>query len=179
MAKIAFSKLDVKINNTENSITHVNNKGEEIIYEVKSYLPIKEKMELVSRIINQSTDDNGFYNPMRVKLFTVLEIVYAYTNLTFTAKQKEDIFKLYDIIISSGLYDTIRSNISEKELKEIKKSVYETITNIYTYRNSVMGILENVSADYSNLNLDATEIQSKLADPNNMTLLKDVLSKLG
>ena len=42
-----------------------------------------------------------------------------------------------------------------------------------------MGILENISADYSNLNLDATEIQSKLADPNNMALLRDVLSKLG
>lgn len=179
MAKIAFSKLDLKVDNNETFITHVNNKGEEVIYEVKNYLPIKEKMDLVSRIINQSTDDNGFYNPMRVKLFTVLEIVYAYTNLTFTAKQKEDIFKLYDMIISSGLYDTIRSNISEKELKEIKKSVYETITNIYAYRNSVMGILENVSTDYSNLNLDATEIQSKLADPNNMALLKDVLGKLG
>ena len=179
MAKIAFSKLDLKVDNNETFITHVNNKGEEVVYEVKNYLPIKEKMDLVSRIINQSTDDNGFYNPMRVKLFTVLEIVYAYTNLTFTAKQKEDIFKLYDMIISSGLYDTIRSNISEKELKEIKKSVYETITNIYAYRNSVMGILENVSTDYSNLNLDATEIQSKLADPNNMALLKDVLGKLG
>ena len=42
-----------------------------------------------------------------------------------------------------------------------------------------MGILENISADYSNLNLDATEIQNKLADPNNMALLKDVLAKLG
>ena len=179
MAKIAFSKLDVKINNTENSITHVNNKGEEIIYEVKSYLPIKEKMELVSRIINQSTDGNGFYNPMRVKLFTVLEIVYAYTNLTFTAKQKEDVFKLYDMIISSGLYDTIRSNIAEKELKEIKKSVYETISNIYAYRNSVMGILDNVVTDYSTLDFNASEIQKKLADPENLELLRQVLTKLG
>lgn len=179
MAKISFSKLDLKVNCEESVITHLNSKGEEVTYQVKNYLPMKEKMDLVSRIINQSTDDNGFYNPMRVKLFTVLEIVYAYTNLTFTAKQKEDIFKLYDMIISSGLYDTIRSNISEKELKEIKKSVYETITNIYAYRNSVMGILENVSTDYSNLNLDATEIQQKLADPNNMALLKDVLVKLG
>ena len=179
MAKVAFSKLDLKVNNTENSITHVNNKGEEIIYEVKNYLPIKEKMELVSRIINQSTDDNGFYNPMRVKLFTVLEIVYAYTNLTFTAKQKEDVFKLYDMIISSGLYDTIRSNISEKELKEIKKSVYETITNIYAYRNSVMGILDNVVTDYSTLDFNASEIQKKLADPENLELLRQVLTKLG
>ena len=33
--------------------------------------------------------------------------------------------------------------------------------------------------DYSNLNLDATEIQKKLADPNNMELLKSIMTKLG
>ena len=42
-----------------------------------------------------------------------------------------------------------------------------------------MGILDTISTDYSNLNLDASEIQKKLSDPNNLTLLKDVLTKLG
>jgi hypothetical protein len=28
-----------------------------------------------------------------------------------------------------------------------------------------MGVLDNISQDYSNLSLDATDIQSKLADP--------------
>ena len=179
MAKIPFSKLDVKVNCIENAVTYTNSKGEEIIFQVKNYLPMKEKMDLVSNIINQSTDDNGFYNPMRVKLYTTLEVVYAYTNLTFTSKQKEDPFKLYDLLVSSGLYDTITSHICNEDLEELEGSIWETIKSIYSYRNSVMGILENISADYSNLNLDATEIQSKLADPNNMALLKDVLAKLG
>lgn len=42
-----------------------------------------------------------------------------------------------------------------------------------------MGILDTISQDYSNLNLEASAIQEKLADPENMTLLKSVLSKLG
>jgi hypothetical protein len=42
-----------------------------------------------------------------------------------------------------------------------------------------MGILDNISTDYSNLNLDATEIQKKIGNPENITLLKDVLAKLG
>ena len=179
MAKIPFSKLDLKLNTREQTVCATNSKREDISFEVKNYLPIKEKMELVSNIINQSTDDNGFYNPMRVKLYTTLEVVYAYTNLTFTAKQKEDPFKLYDLLIGSGIYDEIVSNICESDLSDLQASIFDTITNIYAYRNSVMGILENVSADYSNLNLDATEIQSKLADPNNMALLRDVLAKLG
>ena len=179
MAKIPFSKLDLKVNTSEQVIHTTNSKGEEISFEVKTYLPVKEKMELVSRIINQSTDDNGFYNPMRVKLYTTLEMVYTYTNLTFTPKQKEDPFKLYDLLVSTGLYHDITSHICTEDLEELEGSIWDTIKSIYNYRNSVMGILENISADYSNLNLDATEIQSKLADPNNMALLRDVLTKLG
>ena len=179
MAKVPFSKLDVKLNSRDVVVSHENSKGEAIQFEVKNYLPIKEKMDLVSRIINQSTDNNGFYNPMRVKLYTTLEVVYAYTNLTFTPKQKEDPFKLYDLLVSTGLYDNITSHICNEDLEELEGSIWDTIKSIYNYRNSVMGILENISADYSNLNLDATEIQSKLADPNNMALLKDVLAKLG
>ena len=179
MAKIPFSKLDLKVNTSEQVIHITNSKGEAISFEVKNYLPVKEKMDLVSRIINQSTDDNGFYNPMRVKLYTTLEVVYAYTNLTFTPKQKEDPFKLYDLLVSTGLYNDITNHICAEDLVELEGSIWDTIKSIYNYRNSVMGILENISADYSNLNLDATEIQSKLADPNNMALLRDVLTKLG
>lgn len=51
--------------------------------------------------------------------------------------------------------------------------------NIVAYRNSAMGIMERITTDYSNLNFDASTIQKELADPNNMTLLKDILTKLG
>ena len=50
---------------------------------VSFYLPLKDKIELVNNVINQSVDDNGFYNPIRVKLYMTLEIVYAYTNISF------------------------------------------------------------------------------------------------
>jgi hypothetical protein len=179
MAKVPFSKLDVKLNSREIVVNHETSKGENVQFEVKNYLPIKEKMELVSRIINQSTDDNGFYNPMRVKLYTTLEVVYAYTNLTFTPKQKEDPFKLYDLLVSTGLYDNITNHICREDLEELEGSIWDTIKSIYDYKNSVMGILDDISTDYSNLNLDTSEIHSKLADPENMALLRQVLDKLG
>lgn len=179
MAKIAFSKLDLKVNNNNTSLIYTTVKGEEIVYEVKNYLPIKEKMDLVSRIINQSTDDNGFYNPMRVKLYTTLEVVYAYTNLTFTPKQKEDPFKLYDLLVSTGLYDNITSHICNEDLEELEGSIWDTIKSIYNYRNSVMGILENISSDYSGLSLEASEIQKKLAEGDGINFLQEVMAKMG
>lgn len=179
MAKVPFSKLQAKVDGGATQNFYYNLAGEEVYYEVKHYLPFKEKLELVSNIINQSIDDNGFYNPMRVKLYMVLEIVYAYTNLSFTDKMKEDPFKLYDILVSTGIFTDIIEVIREKDWKEIQENVWSTIENIYKYKNSVMGILDTITTDYSNLNLDASEIQKKLADPDNMALLRDVLSKLG
>ena len=134
---------------------------------------------MISKIINQSIDENGFYNPMRLQIFTVLEVVYAYTNLNFTAKQKENPFKLYDQLVSSGLFYDIQKCIWEKDWEEIEKTIITTIDNIYKYKNSAMGILEAVSTDYTNLDLNASEIQSKIADSNNIEFLKEILTKLG
>ena len=115
MAKIPFSKLGLKTN------TNIGVIGwEEYNIEVNRYLPFKAKTELVSNIINYSVDENGFYNPLKVKLYMVLEIVYAYTNLTFTTKMKEDPFKLYDAIVSSGLFDQIVREIDPSDWAAIQ-----------------------------------------------------------
>lgn len=179
MAKVPFSKLDAKPREDAYKLYYTNLKDEDIYYEVKCYLPLQEKMALCSRIINQSVDDNGFYNPMLVKFNMVLEIVYAYTNLSFTAKQKENPYKLYDILVGTGIFKDIINYIREEDWAEIKENVWMTIDNIYKYRNSAMGILESISNDYSQLDLDATAIRDKIGDPQNLDLLRDVLSKLG
>ena len=179
MAKVPFSKLEAKVCDLVCDIFYKNTKGEEIHFEVKYYLPVEEKMEMISKIINQSLDDNGFYNPMRVKIFTVLEMVYTYTNLSFTAKQKENPLKLYDSLVSTGIFQEIISHISEEDWKGIQETIISVIENIYKYKNSIFGILESVSQDYSNLSLDAESIQTNLADPNNMEFLRSVLNKLG
>lgn len=179
MAKVPFSKLQAKVNGEVSNLSYHNLAGEEIYYEVKHYLPFVEKIDLVSRIINHSVDDNGFYNPMRVKLYMVLEVVYAYTNLSFTEKMKEDPFKLYDILISTNIFDSVLKAISESDWEEIQDSVWDTIENIYNYKNSVMGILESVKADYSAVNVDMSELQENLGNTENLQLLRDIIGKLG
>lgn len=167
MAKVPFSKLGLKVNSDVTVITF-----NDYDIEVNRYLPFKEKTELASNIINYSVDDNGFYNPLKVKLYMVLEVVYAYTNLTFTPKMKEDPFKLYDAIVSSGLFEQIVHAIDPSDWATIQKDVWDTIENIYNYRNSAMGILEMISTDYSNLQLNAEDITDKLLNPESLSTLK-------
>lgn len=174
MAKVSFAKLGLKVNQEIKTIEF----NEQII-EVKQYLPVNDKLELISNVINLAHDENNFSNPVKVSVFTTLEIMYAYTNINFTEKQKEDPTKLYDMLISSGLVCEVINAIPESEYNEILCGVSDSIDAIYAYRNSAMGILDIISQDYSALNFDATEIQKKIGDPENMALLKQVLTKLG
>ena len=172
--KPTFAKLKLARNNSVKVVTFNN-----IEIEVKQYLPINEKLQLISNVINAAADENNFSNPIKEDLFGTLEIIYAYTNLGFTEKQKEDPAKLYDDMISSGFADAIIKEIPSEEYNTIVNGINECTKAIYTYRNSLLGILEATVADYGNLELDANDLQSKMADPNNMKLLKDVLTKLG
>lgn len=174
MAKVSLTKLGLKVNQDVKNIEF----NEQTI-EVKQYLPINEKLELISSVINSAADENNFSNPVKENVFLTLEILYHYTNINFTDKQKEDPVKLYDLVVSSGLVNKVTDLIPEEELDEVINGVAQSVKAIYTYRNSALGILESISQDYSALNLDATEIQQKLADPDNMALLKQVLTKLG
>lgn len=174
MAKTTFAKLALK---TNTDIASFETNGQ--IVEVKQYLPLNEKMTLISTVINNSGDDNGFYNIGKVEMNLILEIVFAYTNITFTETQKKDPQKLYDVIYSSGLWEDIYNCMKPAELQWVRTTVYTMIDKIYEYRNSVYGILDAMKNDYDTLNLDAETIRDNLADPENMTLLKDVLAKLG
>ena len=174
MAKIAFTKLGLKKNENTKTIQIC---GQDIT--VKQYLPIQEKLGLISNIINQADQNNNFENPVQIDIYTDFEILCAYTNINFTEKQKEDITKTYDLLESNKVFAEVFAWIPKTEYDLIVNGVKDTIKALYTYRNSVMGILETVSQDYSNLNLDASEIQKKLADPQNMEFLKNVLTKMG
>lgn len=177
MAKISYNKLGI----TKDELNRVQTvEYNDQTIEVKQYLPIAEKSELITRVLNNSVDENtGYYNLLKLDMNLGLEIVYAYSNISFTEKQKEDPMKLYDMLNASKVLNLIIGLVPDGEFYYLNKTTYEMANNIVTYRNSVMGIMEAISADYSNLDLDATDIQKKLNDPDNMALLKDVLTKLG
>ena len=174
MPKIGFTKLGLKPNN---EIQYIEFNEQTI--EVKQYLPVEEKLELITKVLELSHDSNNFSNPVKVSVYTTLEIIEKYTNVNFTEKQKENPTKLYDLLVGNGFAAAVIKAIPEPEYDEILTGIKQTIKSVYKYQNSVLGILDTISQDYNNLNLDATEIQKKLADPENMALLKNIMTKLG
>lgn len=177
MAKVAFSKFSFNKKNKEDIQTVV---VEDQTIEVKQYLPVEEKLKIVENVLNKCVEpENGYYNTLKMNIFIALEMIFNYSNITFTDKQKESPYKLYDILQSNGLLGIIIGLIPESEFYYLRNVIKEMADAIYTYRNSAIGIMETISRDYSSLDFDAEKIQKNLADPDNLTLLKDVLTKLG
>ena len=173
MAKLSFNKL--KLKTLEETVNIVINEQE---IEVKKYLPIINKLELVGNVLTNSVDENKFWNIGKLDLFFTLEAIKYYTNITFTDKQLEAPDKLYDTIETNHLFSQIKNAIGD-DLEKVYDMLIETVEAIYVYNNSAMGILDSISSDYSNLDLDASKIQQKLADPNMLAFLKEVMDKLG
>lgn len=174
MAKVPFTKLKCKINTDEVPVQI----GEETIA-VKQYLPIQEKLGLIGRVIELAhMQDENYSNPVKAAAFRDLEVIFAYTNITFTDKQKEDPAKLYDLLYSTGIIDTVIDNIPEDEYVSIVVGVNESIEAVYKYQNSILGILNNLKHDYDQLDIDLDEISEKIGNVENLDMIKNILTKL-
>lgn len=171
MAKIAFSKLNAKVNTDVKTVLFNNN-----TIEVKQYIPFEQKIEIIQDIVNQAVNSSeNYYNPMQVEYLEILAIVENYTNITFTEKQRENSYKLYDSIVSSGLAKLIIEEISDEELNTFNELLTSTLKNIYGYHGSLLGILEIISRNYDNFNLDVTNLKEELSDhAEELKILRDL-----
>lgn len=175
MSRVPFTKLKLTKIDAIKTVTIGENE-----IEVKQYLPVNDKLDIITHVIEQSVaDGNNFANPVRVDVFTSLEIVFAYTNITFTDKQKESPEKLYDLLDESGVLNQIIAAIPTVEYNALIDWIAETIDNFYKQRNSAYGIMESITRDYKDLEFDAEKIKNDIGDEKNITLLKNVMDKLG
>ena len=174
MSKVSFTKLQLKKKEDYKEFEY----NEQII-QVKQYLPINDKLIMISNIINAAQDNMQYANPVKVEIFTSLEILYNYTNINFTDKQKEDPVKLYDLFESNGIFNQVIELIPKEEYGFLISAIEESIESVYSYVNSARGIMESIVNDYKDVSFEADDIEKKIENPDNLKLLRDVLTKLG
>ena len=174
MAKPTFAKLKLVPQEPAKKFKW----GEQEI-EVKQYLSIQDKLNMITEVLNAAADQNRFYNPGKINMFFVLKVLDYYTNLSITEKQKENVIKLYDDIMSSGFYGELFKMIPEDEIGFVYNTMMESIEQIYKYQNSAYGILDAMNTDYNNLDLDIQKLIGDLKDKKDIELLNDVMTKLG
>lgn len=159
---------------TPSTKTIINEGSPDII--VKQYLPVEQKMALIGNIVNNSADDNNYYNPIRLDMYTVIGIIGLYTDIDL---EDTTIAQAYDILMESGLWEDILDTIPASEIEYIKINTRKILENIYAYKNSIYGVIEGFNNSADNIKLDSEEIQKNLSDPENLKLVKEILTKMG
>ena len=175
MAKVNLTKL-----NKIKSLDPIDIKiGEETI-SVVQYLPLEKKLAIMQNIIEQAgNNEEGFYNIVKLTVFYTIEMLRAYTNISFTEKQLEDPQKLYDIIVLNKIWDTVKQSIPEDEVNYIWENTCALAREITDYNHSALGILKLAKEDYSDLELDVNDLTNTLTQSeNNLNLVKGLLTKL-
>lgn len=147
--------------------------------EVVQYMPIQDKLAMIERILNFTIDDTGFLNPVRLEVFTVLEIISTYTNINITDKMMENAPKTYDSLMINGVIDAIIEAIPEDEYNAIFDAIEDCAEHTVNYLNSFVGMMKTVTENYNAAKMDVDQIMNDLDDSNKIGLVKDILEKLG
>lgn len=141
MAKVSYANLKLKTNTDVNTFEF---QGQTI--EVLKYLPIEDKYDLVM-IALQKAEQDGIYNPILLDLYFHLYLVYMYTNVSFTERQKDNEPHLYDTLASNGFMKQFLDTIEVEEYEELMLYVDEIMETTLHYKNTAGAVLQSVIQD--------------------------------
>lgn len=174
MAKVSFTSL-TPIKKVEDKIIKIEDK--DII--VKQYLPVAEKAELIDYVIQSAFDQNGLLSPLRYELYFTIGLLRWYTNINFTETMLQNVEKIYDSIVYNKLDQVIKTAIPETELQQIEKMLLWAIEIVQAYSGSFAGQLRAAKMDYDDTSFDLEKIASTLQDPQQLGLVKELMTKMG
>lgn len=141
--KVSYANLKLKVNTEVNTFQFGENKTK---IEVLKYLPIEDKNDLI-HIALQNAEENGIYNDILLEMYFNLYIMYFYTNINFTDKQKEDPAKLYDQMESNGLITEVIANMDKDEYANLLTYLETIRDEMLTYKNTAGAVLQSVIQD--------------------------------
>jgi hypothetical protein len=139
--KVSYANLKLK---TDTSVSTFDFNGQTI--EVLNYLPIEDKYDLIM-ITLQKAYENGVYNSLKLDMFFNLHLVYMYTNLSFTDKQKENESKLYDTLKSNGFIDKMLDVLNEDEYNDLIEFMEDIIADTLNYKNTAAAVIQSLIND--------------------------------
>ena len=141
--KVSYANLNLKI---DTSVTTFDFCGQTV--EVLKYLPADEKYDLLM-ITLQEAEEDGIYNDFKLDVFFHLNLVYMYSNLSFTEKQKENPLKIYDTLMSNGFFGGFLSAMNEDEYENMYNALLSIANEKTKYNSTFAAIFKSFTSDLS------------------------------
>lgn len=137
--KVSYTNMKLKVNTEVNTFEFAGQK-----IDVLKYLPAKDKYDLLMITLQEATEQGDAYNDFLISMHFELNLVYMYTNISFTEKQREDEFKLYDTLKSNGFFNLFYQALNEDEYNELFASLNALRKDTITYKLSMSSVLKNL-----------------------------------
>lgn len=141
MSKVSYASLKLS---TDNTVKNFDYNGKQI--EILNYLPIEDKYDLIMTTLQKSREGD-IYNTVKLDMYFHLHLIYLYTNLSFTDKQREDEMKIYDNLKSNHFIDSFLAEFSEEEYNELLFLMENEIKNEQTYNLSLASMIKTLVND--------------------------------
>ena len=118
--------------------------GDNIKFNVKQYLPAEDKNAILE-IAMQTADQGTILNTFALDAIFHTYLVFKYTDIEFNINEKENLFKLYDLLESNGIIDAMVAAIPKQEYESLKEYLADMVDSYLTYRNSARALVEQFS----------------------------------
>lgn len=122
-----------------------------------------EILNMVQFVVNFSVTDQPILDGALSQMLKDFAIVKFYSNLDVSLGKDtttvEDIYDEYDILMSFGVIDELKTKISARQLKFFNDTVDKTLEEVFRYRNSARGILDSFA---ESADKDSNAIQSAI-----------------
>ena len=138
---ISYANMKLKPVNTTHDFVFNGN-----TIKILDYLSIEDKYDLIMITLQKSLE-NGYYNPLKIDMYFHLNLIYLYTDINFTDKQREDENKIYDTIKSNGLLDAFLEAFDENEYNELFSILEDTKNEILDYKHSTSALIQSLIND--------------------------------
>lgn len=183
MSKILVNDLKELAKQTD-GVKIIDFKGHPI--QIKTYLPITEKIGLVSSIYQSAVDEDDNlqiinYNSLNIAYKILVTKTYTDVNLP------KDTIQAYDLIVQTGLYDEIYQSIPFEEVRELEvvfDNYIDEKNERYERENTLPNIVKNMlneligklpTADEAKKFIEDASKELNNLNPDNLKFVQDFL----
>lgn len=151
--------------------------GPEITLDLKTYLPINEKVQLISFVVDNAIDEStGCFSPVRLNVYYSIGVLIYYCGLDI---EDINVVETYDLFEKLGIFNAVLSEIPEEERQFMEDLLDNTVEDIARYNHSAAGIIHSMTNDAGNLSDSLQDILAKIKDREGLEVLSEIKNVVG
>lgn len=140
--------------------------------EVLTYLPIREKTEMLQFIVNNVIDPKtGCASPIRMEIYFSIAVCHWYGGIDFSNEDMAKISDVYDALELNKVIQTIIDHVPYDEINFMRELAEETVADVARYNSSAAGIVQSMVDSSGSLDRQLNDIIQKVQSKEGLELL--------